>query len=84
MVIPILTVFCGLLAAFVIFTFLGHMSKLTNTSIDDMPLKGPDLAFIVFPAILSTMPFSNIISIIFFLVMIFLGNILVRIYRSYN
>ncbi|KAL4503296.1 hypothetical protein ABPG72_000902 [Tetrahymena utriculariae] len=71
--IPIITVCCGLLASVVIFTFMGYMSNITNIDINDMPLKGPDLAFIVFPAVLTQMPFSNILSIVFFLVMIFLG-----------
>ncbi|EAS00316.3 Na-dependent neurotransmitter transporter (macronuclear) [Tetrahymena thermophila SB210] len=71
--IPVITVCCGLLASVVIFTFMGYMSNVTNIDINDMPLKGPDLAFIVFPAVLVQMPFSNILSIIFFMVMIFLG-----------
>lgn len=72
--IPILTVLCGILASIVIFAFMGHMSFLTGVSISDMPLKGPDLAFIVFPAILSITPWANLLSVIFFIIMIFLGK----------
>lgn len=52
---------------------MGHMSEIMNISIDELPLHGPDLAFIVFPAVLSTMPCSNLLSMIFYIVMIFLG-----------
>jgi len=51
--IPLLTVMCGLLASVVIFSYMGFMSQLTGIAINDMPLKGPDLAFIVFPAVLA-------------------------------
>ncbi|EAS07565.1 Na-dependent neurotransmitter transporter (macronuclear) [Tetrahymena thermophila SB210] len=71
--VPMLTVLCGFLASFVIFSFMGYMSHLTGQSIQDIPLSGPDLAFVVFPAVLTLMPFSNLLSIIFFLTMVFLG-----------
>ncbi|KAL4434737.1 hypothetical protein ABPG74_017157 [Tetrahymena malaccensis] len=71
--IPLFTVLCGFLASMVIFSFMGYMSHITNIPIDEIPLRGPDLAFIVFPAVLTKMPFSNLLAIIFFIIMIFLG-----------
>ncbi len=71
--IPLLTILCGFLSSFVVFSYMGYMSHITGIKINDIPLAGPDLAFIVFPAVLNMMPFSNLWAIIFFLVMIFLG-----------
>lgn len=74
-IMPLLTVACGLLAAIVIFCYMGHMSVISGIPINEIPLAGPDLAFIVFPAVLTKMPLSNILSIAFFLTMVFLGKL---------
>lgn len=73
-VIPLLTASCGFLAAFVIFSFMGYLSHLTGLPISEIPLAGPDLAFVVFPAVLTYMPFSNLLSMLFFATMVFLGK----------
>lgn len=49
---------------------MGYMSKLSGIPIQDLPLKGPDLTFIAYPAVLSMMPFANLWAIVFFAVMI--------------
>jgi len=71
--IPLLTVLCGFLAAMVIFSFMGYMSAITGIEINEIPLRGPDLAFVVFPAVLTKMPFSNLLAVMFFITMVFLG-----------
>ncbi len=71
--IPLLTSLCGFLAALAIFSFMGNLSKIANIPIDEIPLKGPDLTFIVFPAALTSMPGSNLWAVVFFAAMILLG-----------
>jgi SNF family Na+-dependent transporter len=71
--IPILTSLCGFLAALVVFSFMGYLSKLSNIAIQNLPLKGPELTFIVFPAALTLMPGSNFWAVIFYAIMLFLG-----------
>ena len=57
------------------------MSDITNIPISEIPLRGPDLTFIVLPAILDKMPFSNFWAVIFFITMIFLGKINIYYYQ---
>ncbi|KAM3133192.1 hypothetical protein pb186bvf_014768 [Paramecium bursaria] len=71
--IPILTAACGLLAALVVFSYIGHVMHLTGLSIQQLPLRGPDLAFVLYPAILTQMPWANFWCILFFIIMILLG-----------
>ena len=68
--IPILTCLCGFLSAFAVFSYMGHMAKVSGLSIEDLPLSGPDLTFIAYPAVLTMMPLENIWSVMFYLVMI--------------
>lgn len=53
---------------------MGYLSHISNIPIEKIPLAGPDLAFVVFPAVLTLMPLSNLLSITFFLTMVFLGK----------
>jgi SNF family Na+-dependent transporter len=71
--IPALTFFCGVLASLVVFSYMGYMSHATGIPIDEIPLKGPELVFIAYPAALTLMPLSNLWSILFFLIMVLLG-----------
>jgi SNF family Na+-dependent transporter len=52
---------------------MGHMSFETGVPIDKIPLKGPDLAFVAYPAALTMMPWSNFWSVLFFIIMVLLG-----------
>lgn len=52
---------------------MGYMSKISGIAIDDLPLSGPDLTFIAYPAVLTMLPFENAWAVVFFAVMIFLG-----------
>ena len=71
--IPLLTMCCGVIGAFVVFCYMGHISFTSNIPIDQIPLSGPDLTFVLYPAVLSKMYFSNLWAILFFFVMILLG-----------
>lgn len=65
--------FFGLFCAIINFFYLGNLSLELNIPVGDLPIAGSDLAFITYPAALSLLPFSNIWSIIFFLMLITLG-----------
>ncbi|KRW98849.1 hypothetical protein PPERSA_04782 [Pseudocohnilembus persalinus] len=71
--VPLLTCLCGFLSAFAVFSFMGYMAKQSNLTISELPLAGPDLTFIAYPAVITMMPFQNFWAVIFYLVMIFLG-----------
>lgn len=73
LLVPILTCACGLLSALVVFSYMGNMSLISGKPLSELPLSGPDLAFIVFPAALTTLPFPNLWAILFFCVLFSLG-----------
>ncbi|CAL8129654.1 unnamed protein product [Orchesella dallaii] len=61
------------LAGFVIFSVVGHMSKIQNKKIDELGIDGPGLIFIVYPEAIASMVVPNFWSVIFFLMLITLG-----------
>lgn len=71
--IPTITFMCAMLCAIINFCYLGHLSHLLNIPVDDLPLKGTDLAFITYPAALNYLPYSNLWAIVFFFMLITLG-----------
>ena len=71
--VPIITVSCGTLCSIINFCFIGHLSYITNIPINNLPLKGTDLAFITYPAILNSIPYSNFWALLFFIMLITLG-----------
>lgn len=71
--IPTITVIFAIMCAVINFCFLGHVSHLVGISIDDLPLKGTDLAFITYPSALSLLPYPNLWSVLFFFMLITLG-----------
>mmetsp|Transcript_3907 Transcript_3907/g.3322 ORF Transcript_3907/g.3322 Transcript_3907/m.3322 type:complete len:183 (-) Transcript_3907:82-630(-) len=52
---------------------MGHMAEVANVPIEEIPLSGPELIFVAYPAALTLMPGANLWSIIFFVCMLFLG-----------
>ena len=68
-----MTSICGFLCAIGIFTFMGFVSVKTGVAIKDMPLMGPELAFVAYPAALTMLPLTNFWSVFFFITMILLG-----------
>ena len=70
----------GIICCAVNFSFLGNLSLKLDTPIDNLPVNGSDLAFVTYPAIISTLPYPNLWSIIFYTMLITLGlNTQVRI-----
>ena len=72
--IPFLDTFTGFYAGFAVFTVLGEMYNLKcATEFDQVIGQGPALAFIVYPEALSYIVVPPLWSILFFLMMLFLG-----------
>ncbi|CAG2212319.1 SLC6A6 [Mytilus edulis] len=63
----------SLLAGLIIFTILGHMAFVQDTSIDKVAESGPGLAFIAYPKAVSMMPGAPFWSVLFFFMVILLG-----------
>ena len=71
--VPIINFITSIVSAFALFSFVGYASKKTGISIDEMPVEGMELVFVVYPAIVSSLPYSRIWSILFFTMMVSLG-----------
>lgn len=71
--VPWVTCATGILCAFTVFAYMGYMAHESGLSIDDLPLSGPDLVFVAYPAALTLMPWSNLWSVLFFMMVFFLG-----------
>lgn len=71
--LPIINSATSILAAMVLFTFLGHVSDKLDISIDEIQIEGIELAFVAYPAMLSLLPGSNIWAVIFFVMLIVIG-----------
>lgn len=71
--IPILNFLTSVFAALTLFAFVGYASHQSGISIDDMPIHGMELTFVVYPALLNSLPFPQVWSGIFFLMLTCLG-----------
>ncbi|XP_033724868.1 sodium- and chloride-dependent GABA transporter 1-like [Pecten maximus] len=73
MIVPVVDAFTSLFSGCVIFVTLGYMSSTFQLDIDKVVTDGPGIAFMVFPEALSTLPFSQIWSTLFFLTLLMVG-----------
>ncbi|XP_047474196.1 sodium-dependent noradrenaline transporter-like [Penaeus chinensis] len=73
LIVPILNSGTSILAGFVVFSVLGFMAKRAGVSIEELAVAGPSLVFVVYPEALSLMPVSPLWSVLFFLMLFFLG-----------
>ena len=71
--LPIINSATSILAACVLFTFLGHISHTLEIDIDKIEIEGIELAFVAYPAMLTLLPGSNIWAILFFFMLILVG-----------
>ncbi|CAF0729098.1 unnamed protein product [Brachionus calyciflorus] len=60
-------------AGFVVFSYIGYLSKITGEDIDQVVQAGQGLAFVVYPFAVTTIKGSPIWSVLFFLMMLILG-----------
>jgi len=71
--VPIVTGLTGILCGLTVFAYMGHMAFVANVHISQLPLQGPDLVFVAYPAALSLMPAPTVWAILFFVMLYFLG-----------
>ena len=62
----------SLLATLIVFGYMGYFSNISGIPIDQLPLSGPSLIFVTYPASLAMMPFPRFWIFIFFLTMVLL------------
>lgn len=68
--IPFLICISGFLYVLIIFSYLGFMCFLQGINIQEIIISPLALSFIIFPEILTVMPFPNIWSFLFILYLI--------------
>ncbi|KAL7072002.1 hypothetical protein ACQ4LE_008439 [Meloidogyne hapla] len=73
-----LTVCCvnsgtSVFAGFVIFSFIGFMANQQGKTVDEVAQSGPGLLFLAYPSGILQLPYTNIWSILFFCMVLFLG-----------
>nr|XP_027214954.1 sodium-dependent proline transporter-like [Penaeus vannamei] len=73
LIVPVLNCSTSILAGFVVFSVLGFMAKRAGVSVEELAVAGPSLVFVVYPEALSLMPVAPLWSVLFFLMLFFLG-----------
>jgi len=71
--VPIIIALTGILCGLTVFAYMGHMAKVAGVQIQELPLQGPDLVFVAYPAALTLMPGSTFWAILFFVMLYSLG-----------
>jgi solute carrier family 6 amino acid transporter-like protein 5/7/9/14 len=71
--LPILNFATSIFASLALFAFIGYASYNTGVDIDDMAIDGMELTFVVYPALINTLPYPQFWSILFFTMLTALG-----------
>ena len=71
--IPLMNFGTSIYAAITLFAFVGYVSKQTGVPIEDLPMEGMELTFVVYPNLLATLPFPHVWSTMFYLMLTFVG-----------
>jgi len=59
-----------LLAGILVFSILGHMAFVKETTIEEVVNSGPGLVFLTYPDLVMQLPFSVLWAVIFFLMLL--------------
>ncbi|CAG0913817.1 unnamed protein product [Notodromas monacha] len=73
MVVSVLDTATSIISGMVIFSILGAKAEELNIPIDDVVKDGPGLAFIAYPEALLRLPFPQLWTVLFFLMLFILG-----------
>ena len=71
--IPLLNFIASIFGAFTLFAFMGCSSFETGIHINEMPVHGMELAFVIYSNLLSILPYPKLVSCLFFLTLTCLG-----------
>ena len=63
----------SIFASLAIYTFLGHVSKILDIPIEEIPNSGEDLAFIAYPALITLLKGHNAWALLFFFMLLTIG-----------
>ena len=64
--IPLINAATSLFASCVLFSYLGHIADKLDVTIEEIPINGMEMAFVAYPLLLTTLPWSNLWAVIFF------------------
>jgi SNF family Na+-dependent transporter len=71
-----------ILAGFVVFSYMGSLSRTIGLSMDKVVQSGPGLIYVVYPFAVTTIKGSILWSILFFLMMLFFKNLFTQVKQS--
>ena len=71
--IPLMNFATSIFASFALFSFVGYASYHTGIPIEHMSIRGMELTFVVYPALLNTLPYPQVWAIAFFVMLTSLG-----------